>query len=97
LSGYTVAITALVNIDTPQNVFTTMTDRMAAIAIDILCVTLINDVFGSPPVWHGLDGQISDIWRDIRSYARDAFNGNEENPERAGALLAQASGIERSG
>ena len=33
LSGYTVAIIALVNIDTPQNVFTTMTDRMAAIAI----------------------------------------------------------------
>ena len=48
LSGYTVAIIALVNIDTPQNVFTTMTDRMAAIAIGILCVTLINDVFGSP-------------------------------------------------
>ena len=40
LSGYTVAIIALVNIDTPQNVFTTMTDRMAAITIGILCVTL---------------------------------------------------------
>jgi uncharacterized membrane protein YccC len=93
LSGYTVAIIALVNIDTPQNVFTTMTDRMAAIAIGILCVTLINDVFGSPPVWHGLDRQISDSWRDIRSYARDAFSGNEENPERAGAVLAQVSGL----
>jgi hypothetical protein len=46
LSGYAVAIIALVNIDTPQNVFTTMTDRMAAITIGILCVTLINDVFG---------------------------------------------------
>jgi uncharacterized membrane protein YccC len=93
LSGYTVAIIALVNIDTPQNVFTTMTDRMAAIAIGILCVTLINDVFGSPPVWQGLDRQISDIWRDVRSYARDAFSGNEESPERAGALLAQVSGL----
>jgi uncharacterized membrane protein YccC len=93
LSGYTVAIIALVNIDTPQNVFTTMTDRMAAIAIGILCVTLINDVFGSPPVWHGLDRQISDSWRNTRSYARDAFSGNEENPERAGAVLAQVSGL----
>jgi Fusaric acid resistance protein family len=36
LSGYTVAIIALTNIDTPQDVFTTMTDRMAAIAIGIL-------------------------------------------------------------
>jgi uncharacterized membrane protein YccC len=93
LSGYTVAIIALVNIDTPQNVFTTMTDRIAAIAIGILCVTLINDVFGSPPVWRGLDRRINDIWNDVRGYARDVLGGNEENPERAGALLAQISGL----
>jgi len=89
LSGYTVAIIALVNIDTPQNVFTTMTDRMAAITIGILCVTLINDVFGSPPVWRGLDRRINDIWRDVRDYARDVLSGNREDSERAGALLAQ--------
>ena len=93
LSGYTVAIIALVNIDTPQNVFTTMTDRMAAITIGILCVTLINDVFGSPPVWRGLDRRINDIWRDVRGYARDVLSGNQENSERAGALLAQISGL----
>jgi uncharacterized membrane protein YccC len=91
LSGYTVAIIALVNIDTPQNVFTTMTDRMAAITIGILCVTLINDVFGSPSVWRGLNLRMSDIWRDVRSYARDALSGNEEKPEHAAALLAQIS------
>jgi uncharacterized membrane protein YccC len=93
LSGYTVAIITLVNIDTPQNVFTTMTDRMAAITIGILCVTLINDVFGSPPVWRGLDRRINDIWRDVRSYARGVVSGNEEKPERPGELLAQISGL----
>ena len=93
LSGYTVAIIALVNIDTPQNVFTTMTDRMAAITVGILCVTLINDVFGSPPVWRELDRRINDIWRDVRGYARDVLSGNQENPERTGALLAQISGL----
>src|SRR3954465_5592602 len=46
LSGYTVGIITVVNIDTPQNVFTTMTNRVAAITIGILCVTLINDLFG---------------------------------------------------
>jgi len=51
LSGYTVGIITVVNIDTPQMVFTTMTNRVAAITIGILCVTLINDLFGSPPVW----------------------------------------------
>jgi uncharacterized membrane protein YccC len=91
LSGYTVAIIALVNIDTPQNVFTTMTDRMAAITIGILCVTLINDVFGSPPVWRGLNRRMSDIWWDVCSYARDALRGNEEKPEQTAALLAQIS------
>src|SRR5260370_22269228 len=70
-----------------------MTAGMAAITIGILCVTLINDVFGSPPVWRGLDRRIDDIWRDVRSYARDVLSGNEENPERAGALLAQISGL----
>jgi uncharacterized membrane protein YccC len=93
LSGYTVAIIALVNIDTPQNVFTTMTDRMAAIAIGILCVTLINDVFGSPPVWRELNRRMNDIWRDVRGYTRDVLVGNQENPERTGALLAQISGL----
>jgi len=70
-----------------------MTDRMAAIAIGILCVTLINDVFGSPPVWSGLDRRINDIWRDVRSYTRDVLSGKEEDPERAGALLAQIAGL----
>jgi uncharacterized membrane protein YccC len=93
LSGYTVAIIALVNIDTPQNVFTTMTDRMAAITIGILCVTLINDVFGSPPVWRGLDRRMSDIWRDVRSYARDVLGGKGESSMQTGALLAQISGL----
>jgi uncharacterized membrane protein YccC len=93
LSGYTVAIIALVNIDTPQNVFTTMTDRMAAITIGILCVTLINDVFGPPPVWRELDRRINDIWRDVRGHAREVLSGNQENPERTGELLAQISGL----
>src|SRR5258708_31666181 len=80
---------ALANSDPRQNVFTTMTDRMGSIAIGILCVTLINGVSGSPPVWRGLDRRMSDIWRDVRGYARDVMSGNAENPERAGALLTQ--------
>jgi uncharacterized membrane protein YccC len=93
LSGYTVAIITLVNIDTPQNVFTTMTDRMAAISVGILCVTLINDTFGSPSVWRALDCGMRDVWRDVRIFARDVLSGNEGNAGRAGALLAQISAL----
>src|ERR1700690_708372 len=70
LSGYTVGIITIVNIDTPQKVFATMTDRVAAITIGILCVTLINDLFGSPPVWSGLERRITQAWHDVRDFAR---------------------------
>jgi uncharacterized membrane protein YccC len=89
LSGYTVAIITVANIDTPQNVFTTMTDRVAAITIGILCVTLINDIFGSPPVWRGLDRRIAAIWQDVREYARAILTGGEENPQKTAMLLAR--------
>jgi uncharacterized membrane protein YccC len=93
LSGYTVGIITVVNIDTPQRVFTTMTDRVAAITIGILCVTLINDLFGSPPVWQGLDRRITQAWQDVRDYARDVLGGAKDNSGGAGMLFAQIAGL----
>jgi uncharacterized membrane protein YccC len=93
LSGYTVGIITVVNIDTPQQVFTTMTNRVAAITIGILCVTLINDLFGSPPVWQGLDRRITQAWHDVRDYARDVLGGAKDDTERAGRLFAQIAGL----
>jgi uncharacterized membrane protein YccC len=93
LSGYTVGIITVVNIDAPQNVFTTMTDRVAAITIGILCVTLINDLFGSPPVWPGLERRITQAWNDVRDYARDVLGGARDDVERAGMLFAQIIGL----
>src|ERR1700676_4319687 len=92
LSGYTVGIITIVNIDTPQKVFTTMTDRVAAITIGILCVTLINDFFGSPPVWLGLERRITQVWHDVRDYTRDVLGGARDDVERAGMLLAAITG-----
>jgi uncharacterized membrane protein YccC len=93
LSGYTVGIITIVNIDTPQKVFTTMTDRVAAITIGILCVTLINDLFGSPPVWPGLERRITQAWHDVRDYARDMLGGAKDDAERAGMLFAAIAGL----
>ena len=93
LSGYTVGIITVVNIDTPQMVFTTMTNRVAAITIGILCVTLINDLFGSPPVWPGLDRRITQAWHDVRDYARGVLSGARDDVERAGMLFAQIGGL----
>lgn len=93
LSGYTVGIITVVNIDTPQRVFTTMTDRVAAITIGILCVTLINDLFGSPPVWLGLERRITQVWLDVRDYARDVLGGAKDDAGRTGTLFAQIAGL----
>jgi uncharacterized membrane protein YccC len=93
LSGYTVGIITIVNIDTPQKVFATMTDRVAAITIGILCVTLINDLFGSPAVWPGLERRITQAWHDVRDYARDVSGGAREDAERAGLLFAAIAGL----
>jgi uncharacterized membrane protein YccC len=93
LSGYTVGIITVVNIDTPQKVFTAMTDRVAAITIGILCVTLINDLFGSPPVWLGLERRITQAWHDVRDYARDVLGGAKDDAERTGMLFAAIAGL----
>jgi uncharacterized membrane protein YccC len=93
LSGYTVGIITVVNIDTPQKVFTTMTDRVAAITIGILCVTLINDLFGSPPVWPGLERRITQAWHDVRDYARDVLGGARDHAKTAGMLFATIAGL----
>jgi uncharacterized membrane protein YccC len=93
LSGYTVGIITVVNIDAPQKVFTAMTDRVAAITIGILCVTLINDLFGSPPVWPGLERRITQAWHDVREYTRDALSGAKDDVERAGMLFAAIAGL----
>ena len=93
LSGYTVGIITVVNIDAPQKVFATMTNRVAAITIGILCVTLINDLFGSPAVWPGLEGRITQAWHDVRDYARDVLGGAKADVERAGTLFAAITGL----
>jgi uncharacterized membrane protein YccC len=93
LSGYTVAIITVANIDTLQKVFTTLTDRVAAITIGILCVTLVNDLFGSPPVWRGLDRRLTALWQDVREYARAILSGGEEDPQKTAMLLAEVDGL----
>ena len=93
LSGYTVGIITVVNIDTPQKVFTTMTDRVAAITIGILCVTLINDLFGSPPVWPGLERRITEIWHDVRDYARGVLGGARTMRKERGCSSQQIVGL----
>lgn len=55
LSGYTVCIVAVVQIDAPQNVFLSGLNRGAAIVVAIVVVALINSVTGASSVYAGLE------------------------------------------
>jgi hypothetical protein len=48
LSGYTVALVAVTQIDSPQNIFSAGVNRGAAIVVGIAALALISDVFAAP-------------------------------------------------
>jgi uncharacterized membrane protein YccC len=87
LSGYTVAIIAISNIDTPQSVFDAAVSRVAAIAVAITAITFINDALASPSTWRGLLPSIAAALRSAKAFARQALRDGDPGPEKALALI----------
>jgi hypothetical protein len=87
LSGYTVAIIAISNIDTPQNVFDAAVLRVAAIAVAIVAITFINDALASPSTWRGLLPPIAAALRSVKAFARQALREGDPGPEKALDLI----------
>src|SRR5258708_6080947 len=54
LSGYTVALVAVTQIDSPQNIFSAGINRGAAIAVRSAALALISDAFSAPAFHTGL-------------------------------------------
>src|SRR6266849_1572030 len=59
LSGYTVALVAVTQIDSPQNIFAAGVNRGAAIVVGIVAVALISELFAAPNVHSGLSGKLT--------------------------------------
>jgi uncharacterized membrane protein YccC len=79
LSGYTVALIATQQIDTPQHVFETSIARGAAIAVGILSMAVVNTVWHTPDRHPWLIVQLASIRRRVREYATHAFHGEPGN------------------
>jgi uncharacterized membrane protein YccC len=79
LSGYTVAIIATQQIDTPQHVFESGLARGAAIAVGILSMAVINRFIYTPDRHPLLMVQFAAIRRRVREYASAAFRGEPDN------------------
>ncbi len=93
LSGYTVGIVAVADIDTPQNVFLTGIDRGAAIMIGILSLMLVNDVLAAPDVFPGLLGKITEARRKTQAFARDALRHGGADPHATARLLKEITAL----
>jgi uncharacterized membrane protein YccC len=70
LSGYTVAIVAIEQLDTPQNVFQTAVARGAAIGVGIAAVALVNDLFAAPDNHPRIESQLARISQTVTSASR---------------------------
>ncbi|KQT86616.1 FUSC family protein [Methylobacterium sp. Leaf466] len=93
LSGYTVAIVAIAHIDAPQATFEAAVDRVAAIAVGILVVTLVNDALGAPGIWRGLRRSLADAHAEARAFAREALTRADPGPERTAALIRRVAAL----
>jgi hypothetical protein len=70
LSGYTVGLIAVQQIDSPQRVFESGFSRGAAIAVGVLSITLVNNLLLAPDRYPRLMVQLAAMHRKIREYAK---------------------------
>jgi uncharacterized membrane protein YccC len=111
LSGYTVALIAIQQIDNPQHVFEASMARGAAIAVGILSMAVVNTLMFAPDRYPRLVAQLAVIRRRVRAYASPASHdelGNSTTfltllreivalrPEIASVALESSSGSVRS-
>lgn len=89
LSGYTVGIIALAQIDTPQDTFDAATARVAVIVLGIVAITFINDALASPSTWRTLLPTMTEAWGATRAFARESLEKGDLGVSRTAALIRQ--------
>lgn len=93
LSGYTVAVVAVTQIDSPQNIFLAGINRGAAIAVGIAALALINDGFAAPNVHTGLSGKLTAAHRRVRAFALAILGGESADPIQSANLLREITAL----
>jgi uncharacterized membrane protein YccC len=79
LSGYTVALIAIQQIDNPQHVFESGMARGAAIAVGVLSIAVVNTLIFAPDRQPRLIAQLAAMHRRAREYASAAYSGEPGN------------------
>jgi hypothetical protein len=73
LSGYTVAIIAVQQIDNPHHVFESGIARGTAIVVGVLAITIVNDLLAAPDHHSRLAAQLNALHRRVVGFARSAL------------------------
>src|SRR5712675_2539103 len=89
LSGYTVALVAVTQIDSPQNIFWAGVNRGAAIVVGIDALALISELFAAPNVHTGLSRKLIAAHQQVRAFALAILRGETADPIRSADLLRE--------
>jgi uncharacterized membrane protein YccC len=93
LSGYTVALVAIQQIDTPDHVFETGMARGAALAVGIAAVALVNDLLDAPDTFPRLASQLVALHRRVRDYAKPVPGDKATDAATAAGLLRDIAAL----
>jgi uncharacterized membrane protein YccC len=73
LSGYSVALIAIQQLDAPDHVFETGMARGAAIAVGIAAIAVVNDLLAAPDGHPQLAARLTELHRRVRGYANSVL------------------------
>jgi uncharacterized membrane protein YccC len=93
VAGFTVAFVAVIQIDSPQNIFITGVDRGAVIAVGIAALALVNDVFLAPNIHKNLSGKLSAVHQRVRASAIAILQGESADPIQSANLLREITAL----
>ncbi len=93
LAGYTVALVAIQQIDTPNNVFDFGMQRGAAIALGIAALALVNDLLAAPDRHLALVGQLAALHRRVREQATVVIRGEATDAVLTAGLLREIAAL----
>src|SRR6516162_4219482 len=92
LSGYSVGIIAIQQIDAPDQVFQSGMERGAAIAVGIAAIALVNDLLAAPDSHPQLAARLTALHRRVRGYARAVLRDSASDVTTA-ALLGDIAAL----
>jgi uncharacterized membrane protein YccC len=93
LCGYTVAIVAVTQIDSPQNIFLNGINRGAAIVVGVMALSLVNDLFLAPNLHTILSSKVAAVHQRVRAFAIAILRGESADPLRSANLLREITAL----